>query len=79
MADNTAVVTQEAAGKITMTIPEAAKRSGIGINELYWHAKNNPDFPAFTVGKSKKKIVVYIDGFDKWVAELAKKRKGFDH
>jgi predicted DNA-binding transcriptional regulator AlpA len=60
--------------ELTINAREAAERSGIGINEIYDQCKNNPAFPAFKIGR---KTLIYTDGFDKWVAEIAQQRSGY--
>lgn len=62
------------AAKLAITVDEAAKRSGIGRDELYRQCHDNCHFPCFKVGR---KILIYVDGFDKWIARLAQNRAGF--
>jgi len=61
-------------GPLTLTPKEAAIRSGIGINTIYEICRDNPAFPAFRVGK---KTLIPVEAFDKWVADLGKRRSGF--
>lgn len=61
--------------KAALTIPEAAKYSSIGLGELRWQAKNNPELGAFKVGQ--RKILIDRVKFDAWISKMASIRAGF--
>lgn len=61
---------------LTVTVPEAAKLTNIGINELYWHCNNDPSFPCFKVGKTKRKILIPVEGLKNWLEKHGKNRTG---
>lgn len=54
---------------LTLTVKEAAKISKIGVKELYWQVKNNPEFPCFHIGR---KTLIPREPFEKWVIGLAR-------
>ncbi len=55
--------------RITLTVKQAAEISQIGVKEIYWQIKNNPQFPCFYIGK---KTLIPRTLFEDWVLSLAR-------
>ena len=59
-------------GKLTVSVPEAAKLLGVSKTTAYELA-HSEDFPAFSVGN---RLLVSVAGLEKWVEEQAAKAAG---
>lgn len=55
--------------KLTISVPEAAKRLGVSKTTAYELARRE-DFPAFSVGN---RLLVSVAGLEKWVEAQAEK------
>ena len=55
--------------KLTLSIPEAAKRIGVSDTHLRQMARTE-GFPAFRIGN---RILVSVKGLERWVEEQARK------
>ena len=58
------------AEKLTISVPEAARRLGISKPSAYILAKRD-DFPSFRIGE---RIVVYAAGLEEWVKRQAEQK-----
>lgn len=58
--------------RLTISVPEAARRLGISKPSAYALARRD-DFPAFHIGE---RIVVYEKGLEDWVKRQAEGKKG---
>ena len=56
--------------KLTLTVEEAAKQTGLGINKMY-ELVNAKGFPAITVGRKK---LIIRSKFIEWLEENIGKR-----
>lgn len=61
---------------ISIGIEEAAGLSGIGIVQLREYARTDSSFPAFSVGRAKKKIIIPVAEFTRWLNERGRLRVG---
>ena len=59
------------AEKLTISVPEAARRLGISKPSAYALARR-ADFPAFHIGE---RIVVYEAGLEEWVRNQAERKE----
>lgn len=58
------------AEKLTISVPEAARRLGISKPSAYILARRD-DFPSFRIGE---RIVVYEAGLEEWVKKQAEQK-----
>lgn len=58
--------------KLTVTVPEAAKMLGLGLNKMY-ELVHRADFPTIRVGT---RIIIPVEALKQWVVRAAESGEG---